>query len=430
MHTGFFFDTFLYDFSKQKKHKMAGQKVFAALDIGSSKIRTIVATTEDKKNTMNVIGVGISPSSGIRKGIISDFDEAIANITAALEDAERMSGEAVHRVYVNFSGPNIETYDSKGVIAISGNNSEITEDDVDRVLDAARAVSLPANREILRIIPRNFSVDSQHHVKYPVGMSGIRLEVEAHIVAGQTSAVKNLEKCLYKTGVDVDEIVPSHLAAAEAILDRRQKELGVVVIEIGACSTSIAVFEDGNVIYSNVIPVGGEHVTNDIAIGARAAIDTAEKIKIEYGTCLVDDTDDRDEIDLSQISKTDAHSVSKKQVAQIIEARYQEIFYLVRDELHKIGRGGQLPAGAVLCGSAVKMPGVVDLARNVLGLPAQIGFPKDIEGIVDRVDDPGFATSVGLLHFANRYGASRSIFDFSFGKGFDSLLNFFKKLIP
>ncbi len=407
---------------------MANQKVIVGLDIGSNKIRTVVGVVEDKSHAINIIGVGISPSNGIRKGMVSDLDEAATNITASLEEAERMSGEPVHRAWVSFSGPSIETYDSKGVIAIGG-NAEITEDDVDRVLDAARAVSLPANREILRIIPKSFSVDSQHHVKYPVGMNGIRLEVEAHIIAGQVSAVKNLEKCLYRTGVSIEEIIPSYLACAEAVLDRKQKELGVAVIEIGASSTNLAVFEEGTIIYSTVLPVGGEHVTNDLAIGARAAIDTADKLKIEYGTCLKDDVSEREEIDLSQISRTDAHTVSKKQIANVIEARYHEIFLMVRDELEKIGRAGMLPAGVVLCGSAVKTPGVVDLAREILGLPAQIGFPRDIEGIVDRVDDPGFSTVIGLLHFANRYGTTRS-FDFDFGKISDSLVSFFKKLLP
>ncbi len=410
---------------------MSSQKVFTALDVGSSKIRAVVGVVEDdKKNLVNIIGVGSSPSSGIRKGVVSDMDEAISNITAALEEAERMSGEAIHRVFVNFSGPNLETYDSKGVIAISGHNSEITEDDVDRVMDAARAVSLPANRDILRIIPRSFAVDSQHQVKYPVGMSGIRLEVEAHIIAGQTSSVKNLEKTLYQTGVNIEEIVPSHLACAEAVLTRQQKELGVVLIEVGASSTNVAVFEEGTVIYSSVIPVGGEHVTNDLAIGARVAIDTAEKLKIEFGSCLPDDVNERDQIDLAQISKSDTHSVSKKQIAQIIEARYHEIFLMVLDELSKIGRAGMLPAGAVLCGAAVKTPGVSDLARNALGLPVKIGFPLDVEGIVDRVDDPSFCTAIGLLHFANRYGGSRSMLNFNFGGIGNSIIDFFKKLIP
>jgi cell division protein FtsA len=261
-------------------------------------------------------------------------------------------------------------------------------------------------------------------------MSGIRLEVEAHIIAGQTSSVKNLEKTLYQTGVNIEEIVPSHLACAEAVLTRQQKELGVVLIEIGASSTNVAVFEEGTVIYSCVIPVGGEHVTNDLAIGARVAIDTAEKLKIEFGTCLPDEVSERDQIDLSQISKSDTHVVSKKHIAQIIEARYHEIFLMVLDELSRIGRAGMLPAGAVLCGAAVKIPGVTDLARNALSLPVKISFPMDIEGIVDRVDDPSFCTAVGLLHFGNRYGGTRSMLNFNFGGIGNSIIDFFKKLIP
>lgn len=409
---------------------MSNSTILVGLDIGSSKIRTIVGTVEEKKNMINVIGVGLSPSNGIRKGMITDIDEASSNITAALDDAERMAGEPIHRVFVGVSGTHIETYDSKGVIAISGQNAEITEDDVDRVLEAARAVSLPSNREILRIIPKSFSVDSQRNIKYPVGMTGIRLEVEAHIITGQSSAIKNLEKCLYQTGIDTEEIIPSVLSCAESVLDRRQKELGVALIEIGATCTNLAIFEEGSVIYSAIIPVGGENVTNDLAIGLRCSIETAEKVKIEYGTCLPDEVNDREEIDLSQISKTDAHSVNKRHAAKIIEARYHEIFMMVRDELSKIGRDGMLPAGAILCGGAVKIPGNVDLARETLQLPVQIGFPKNMEGIVDRIDDPSFSNLTGLVHFANRYGNSGSLFDFNFSKTFQSAINWFKKLMP
>ncbi len=409
---------------------MANQKTLVGLDIGSSKIRTIVGTIEEKKSVINVVGVGVSPSNGIRKGMITDIDEATSNITAALDDAERMSGEPIHRVFVGISGTHIETYDSRGVIAINGQNAEITEDDVDRVLEAAQAVSLPANREILRVIPKSFAVDSQKNVKYPVGMTGIRLEVEAHIITGQVSAIKNIDKCLYQTGVDPTEIVPTVLSASEAILNRKQKELGVVLIEVGSSCTNIAVFEEGSVIYSAVIPVGGEHVTNDLAIGLRCSIETAEKVKIEYGTCLPKEVSEREEIDLSQISKTDSHAVSKHQAAKIIEARYHEVFLMVRDELHKIGRDGMLPAGAVVCGGGVKMPGTVDLAREALQLPVQMGFPRDLEGIVDRVDDPSFAALTGLLHFAHRYGSAPSLFDFNFGKTFDGALKWVKGLLP
>ena len=409
---------------------MTHRKVLVGLDIGSSKIRAVVGVAEERKNLINIIGVGISPSSGIRRGVVTDMDEAVSNITAALEDAERMTGEPIHRVYVGVSGSHIKMYDSKGVIAINGPNSEISENDVDRVLDAARAVSLPNNRQLLRIIPKNFSVDSQHGIKYPVGMSGIRLEVEAHIMTGDSAAMKNLEKCLYQTGVAVEEFVPSSLACAESALDRRQKELGVVLIEIGASSTNVILYEEGAVVYSSVVPVGGEHVTNDLAIGLRSTIDTAEKVKIEYGTCLVSDVGKNEEIDLSLISKVDTHSVSKEQVAKIIEARYHEIFLMVRDELIKIGRDGMLPAGAMLCGGAIKTPGVIELARGVLGLPVQISFPKDIEGIIDRVDDPTFANAVGLLHFANKYGDAGAFFEIPFSKIFGNVGQWFKKLIP
>ncbi len=409
---------------------MAYQKVLVGLDIGSSKIRTVVGVVEERKNIINVIGIGLSPSTGIRKGIITDMDEAVSNITASLEDAERMTGEPIHRVYVGLSGNHIKMYDSKGVIAINSPNAEITEDDVDRVLDAARAVSLPNNRQLLRIIPKSFSVDSQHGIKYPVGMTGIRLEVEAHIITGEASAMKNLEKCLYQTGVDTEEIISSTLSCAESVLDRRQKELGVALVEIGSSCTNLIVFEEGTVIHSAVIPVGGEHVTNDLAIGLRCTIDTAEKVKVEYGNCLPKDVSVREEIDLSQVSKTDMHTVSKNQMAKIIEARYHEIFMLVRDELSNIGRDGMLPAGGVLCGGAIKMPGTIDLARESLNLPVQIGFPRDLEGIIDKIDDPSFANVVGLLHFANRYGRGGAFFDLDFGKGFDKVSRFFQKLFP
>jgi len=380
---------------------MPKPRVIASLDIGSSKIRTVVGTIEEKSQVPNIIGVGIAPSTGLRKGLIVDVDETINSISSSLEDAERMAGEPINHVFLGIGGNHIESLNSKGVIAVSSGN-EITEDDVDRVLEAAQAVSIPSNRRILRIIPKTFTVDEQKGIKYPVGMTGIRLEVEAHIITGLTPAVKNIEKCVLQAGVDIDDIIPSCLASAEAVLSKRQKELGVVVIDIGCGATSVSVFEEGTTLHTAVIPVGGENVTNDIAIGLRTSIDTAEKIKIEYGTCQPADVNDREIIDLSLVSKIDSQKVAKKHMAEIIEARYHEIFVLVKDELARIHRDGMLPAGVILTGAGVKMPGILDLARETLNLPVQIGFPQNFDGVVDKIDDPAYATAIGLILWGSR----------------------------
>lgn len=408
---------------------MAKEVIIASIDIGSSKIRTIVGILEEDKKVPSIIGVGISPSTGMRKGSVIDIEETISNISASLEDAERMSGIPINHLFVGISGTHMESFDSKGVIAISGN--EITDDDIHRVLEAAQAVSMPSNRRILRIIPKSFSVDDQVGIKNPIGMSGIRLEVDAHIITGQVTAIKNIEKCVLQSGVDVDDILPNTLAAAEAVLSRRQKELGVVNIDIGAGSTNVIVYEEGTVLNTSTLPVGGESVTNDIAIGLRTSVDTAEKIKIEYGSTLPEEVNDREIIDLSLISKIDTQKVAKKQLAEIIQARYHEIFIMVKDELRKIGRDGMLPAGAILTGSGVKMPGTIDLARETLNLPVQIGFPSESNGIVDKIDDPAYATVIGLLLLGSQFeGRSYSFSNIQMGKIWESVKRFFKNLLP
>jgi len=353
---------------------MAKHRLVVSLDIGSSKIRVVVATIQERGATPNIIGVGVAPSTGLRKGLVIDVEETISSISSALEDAERMAGEPVNHVFLGLTGHHIESIDSKGVIAVSHAGNEIGEDDVDRVLEAAQAISIPSNRRILRIIPKSFTVDEQRGIKYPVGMTGIRLEVEAHIVTGLVPAIKNIEKCVHQAGIDIDDIIPNSLACSEAVLTKRQKELGVVVVDIGCGGTAVAIFEEGTTLHTAVVPVGGENVTNDIAIGLRTSIDTADKIKIEYGTCIPEDVNERETIDLSNISKIDSQTVSKKTMSEIIQARYHEIFVLVKDELAKMHRDGMLPAGVILTGGAVKMPGVLDLARDTLNLPVQIGF--------------------------------------------------------
>lgn len=265
-------------------------------------------------------------------------------------------------------------------------------------------------------------------------MSGIRLEVDAHVLTGNVSILKNLERSVHQAAIDVDDIIPAPLAAAEAVLSRRQKELGVVSIDIGSSSTSIAVYEEGALIHTAVIPIGGQSVTKDIAIGLRSSIDAAEKLKIEYGTNIVNEVPENEEIDLEKISKIDSHTISRKHLAEIIQARYYEIFLLIKEELKLIGRDGILPGGATLSGAAIKMPGCLELAREVLALPVQIGFPQGIQGMIDQIDDPSYATAIGLilwgLHNDSPKSSHSSGFSVDFSGVFDSIKTFLKKLLP
>ncbi len=413
---------------------MARPKIVASLDIGSSKIRTVVGVQESESLVPNIIGVGLSPSTGLRKGAVIDVEETINSISASLEDAERMAGEPINHVFLGVGGNHIESINSKGVIAIGQEHSEINEDDVDRVLEAAQAVTIPSNRRILRIIPKTFAVDDQKGIKYPVGMTGIRLEVETHIVTGFDPIVKNIEKCVLQSGVDIDDIIPACLASGEAVLSKRQKELGVVVVDIGCGSTSIGVYEDGSTLHTATLPIGGENVTNDIAIGLKTSIDTAEKLKIEYGSTIPEEVNDRETIDLSLLSKLDTHLVSKKQLVEIIEARYHEILLLAKDELIKIHRDGMLPAGVILTGAGAKIPGLIDMARETLNLPAQIGFPQNYDGVVDKIDDPAYATAIGLLiwgsRFEGRHHAGLGLRGVNLKKGFGSMKKWLKSLMP
>ncbi len=413
---------------------MPKERVLASLDIGSSKIRTVVAIAEgggQEPMVPSVIGVGLSPSLGIRKGQVIDVEELIHNIISSLEDAERMAGVPVNHVFVGMSGSHIESFDSRGVIAVSG--SEITMDDVARVLEAAQAVSIPPNRRILHIEPKSYAVDEQRGIKNPMGMTGIRLEVEAHIITGHVQHVKNIEKCISQAGVDIDALVPATIATAEATLTKRQKELGVIVIDVGAGCTSVAVYEEGTILHSIGLPVAGESVTNDIAIGLRTSVDTAERIKVEFGSVLPQEIQERDMIDLSTISRIDTQTVSRRYMAEIMQARYFEIFSLVKAELARLGRSGMLPAGAVLTGGAVKTPGVLDLARDVLGLPVQMGFPVDIGGVIEKVDDPAYATALGTLIWGVRegsHGSSMGIGNFQMKRAVTQVGSWFKSLLP
>jgi cell division protein FtsA len=326
------------------------------------------------------------------------MEETISAINKSKEEAERIAGVPVEHAFVSINGKHIASQFSQGVVAVSRADGEISEEDINRVISAAQAISVPNNKEIINVIPCGYTIDRQDMIKYPVGMNGVRLEVNALLVQGAAHFIKNLQKCVeQRCGMDIDDLVFAPMAATKAVVTRRQKELGVVVVDMGKETTGITVYEDGNILGAKVIPVGAGHITNDVAIGLRTSIDVAEKIKLGYGNAIATDVDQREEIDLSEIDTNEEGIFRRRYVAEIIEARVEEIFALVDEELKKLDKSGMLPAGVVITGGGAKLPGIVNLAKKVMRLPAQIGYPMEMNGIVDKIDDPEFATSVGLI---------------------------------
>ncbi len=382
---------------------MAKERVITAIDVGSTRIRVVLGVINGEgARVPQIVGVGDVPSHGIRKGQIIDIEETINSITQAVSEAERMAGTPVDHAVVNMAGVGLTTINSRGFISIGRQDGEISADDIHRVLDASQAVSIPQTQKVIKVIPRTFTVDDQVGIKDPVGMMGVRLEVDALIMTAPQTSMRNIMKCIHQAGIDVDDFVPSMLAASEAVLSRREKELGVAVVDIGGGSVNLAVFEEGALLHTAVLGVGAGHVTNDIAIGLRTSVDTAEKIKLEYGTCLPQEVRPNDIIDLSLLSHVDTQQVSRHLLAEIAEARMQEIFDVVAKELRKINRDGLLPAGVVLTGGGVKIAGCVEVAKQMLNLPVQVGYPVEVEGIVDNIDDPAYATVIGLLLWGMR----------------------------
>lgn len=376
---------------------MAKETIIVGLDVGSCFIRTVVAKMRADQINPQIIGMGQVPSFGLRRGVVVDIEEAVKNISQSVQEAERSSGLSIERAYVSLSGNHITSRTSKGVVAVSRADGEISREDVERAINAASAISLSPNREILHIIPRSFSVDDQRGIKDPAGMNGVRLEVDALIIEGATPFIKNLTKCISEVGLEIEGLVLAPLAASRATLTKRQKELGVLALDLGGGTASLTVFEEGDIIYSCVLPIGSSHITSDIAIGLRSNIDLAEKVKLEYGSALVSEISKKDNINLSKLTGEEKGVIPRVQVAEIIEARLSEVFDLVNKELKKIDRQGLLPAGVVLLGGGAKIPSLVDLAKEELKLPAQVGFPLELEGIVEEVDDPAFATAIGLI---------------------------------
>ncbi|NMB48690.1 cell division protein FtsA [Candidatus Kuenenbacteria bacterium] len=375
------------------------ERFITGLDIGTSYIRVVTGQFNPQDDNFYVIGCGEAPSSGISKGVIVSIEDAVSAITSCLEQSERMIGSPIERVFVGISGAQIITQESKGVVTVSRANGEIREDDVDRALQAAQAVATPPNYEILHVIPKSFTIDNQTGIKDPLGMTGIRLEVSTQIILGLSSQIKNLTKAVYRTGVEIDDLVLSILANAESVLTKRQKELGVALINIGEASTSVAVFEEGDLLNTFVIPLGSNHLTADIAIGLRTSLDVAESIKLEYGQAVSDVVNKKDEINLGDFSDSENESVSLKYVSEIIEARVEEIFDMVDKELIKLDRSGLLPAGVVLTGGGAQLPGIIEVAKKRFRLPASLGLPLNINTAIDKINNLSFTAAIGLAYW-------------------------------
>ena len=376
------------------------EEIYTGLDVGTYAIRVAVGKlvpSPDGGEQMHIIGAVEVPSSGVSKGTITNLEDAVSSVSRALEQAERITGVPLSKAWVGINGTHIISQESRGVIGVGRSDGEIRDEDVERAIEAARTVATPTNYEIIHVIPKSFTVDGQRGVKDPVGMNGIRLEVDAIIIQGLGSQIKNLTKSVYRTGMDIEDLVFSILATSEAVISERQKELGVCVVNIGAATTNLVVYEEGDVMHTAVLPIGCDHVTSDLAIGLRTSIDVAEQVKLHYATCLPDDVPKKEEINLAELGAPEDEYVGRKFVAEITEARVQEIFEHIDKELKSIDRSGMLPAGIVLTGGGAKLHGLLDVAKQAMRLPVSVGTPIGITSVIDRSNDSAMSTAIGLV---------------------------------
>lgn len=402
---------------------MAKDRVICGIDVGSSKIATLIASV-DESGKINLIGVSSTPSRGVRKNQVVDIEEAVKAITESVEASERMAGYSISSAFVSLGGPQIESVNQHAVVAVSEPEGEIKESDIQRVNDAARALPLSTSREILHVIPRTFTVDGQEGIKDPIGMTGVRLETETHIITGSTTSMKNLVKCVSEVGIDVLELVFSGIASSLATLSDTEKELGVVLVDIGGETTDVVIFIDGSVAYSAVVPIGARHITSDMAVGLRVSLESAEKIKLSLGKkekqpAVAEGFEPQEKSEASKKKEEvfldikglgieeDIQKISTKSVADgIIRPRLQEIFKFVGKEIKKSGFGAQIPSGLVICGGGAQTVGVLEQAKYVLGFPARLGQIEGLSGMVDEIDSPSFASGAGLILYGATQGSS------------------------
>jgi cell division protein FtsA len=394
---------------KQEKNLLVG------LDIGTSKVVAIVGDVSPD-GAIEVIGIGSHPSRGLKKGVVVNIESTVQSIRRAIEEAELMAGCEIRSVYAGIAGGHIRSLNSHGIVAIRDN--EVTHNDVERVIDAARAVAIPADQKILHILPQEFIIDGQEGIREPVGMSGVRLESRVHMVTGAVSAAQNIVKCVRRCGLEVDDIILQQLASSYSVLTEDEKDLGVCLCDIGGGTTDIAVFAHGAIHHSAVIPIAGDQVTNDIAVALRTPMHHAEDLKIKYACALTQLANPEETIEVPSVGERPPRRLVRQTLAEVVEPRYEELFSLVLAELKRSGFESMIAAGIVLTGGGAKMDGAIELAEEVFNMPVRLGSPQYVSGLVDVVRNPIYATGVGLLLFGNetmRTSAHRSRLESSSG---------------
>jgi cell division protein FtsA len=368
--------------------------LIVGLDIGTSKVVAIVAEINDE-NEIEIIGLGSCRSRGLKKGVVVNIESTVQTIRSAIQEAELMAGCNIHAVFTGIAGNHIRSLNSHGIVAIRDN--EVTAGDIERVIDAAKAVAIPADQKILHIIPRDFIIDGQEGIKEPIGMSGVRLEAKVHIVTGAVSAAQNIIKCVRRCGLEADDIVLEQLASSYSVLTEDEKDLGVCLVDIGGGTTDLAVFTNGAISHTSVIPIAGDHVTNDIAVALRTPTQNAEEIKVRHACALAQLANSDETVEVPSVGNRPLRRMSRQTLAEVVEPRYVELFSLVQAELRRSGYERQIVAGIVLTGGSSNMQGVVELAEEVFHMPVRVGTPQYVSGLVELVRNPIYATGVGLL---------------------------------
>lgn len=383
--------------------KQIERNVIVGLDIGTSKVAAIVGEINEN-GEVEVIGIGSTPSRGLKKGVVINLESTVNSIQRAVEEAELMAGCEITSVYAGIAGSHIKSLNSHGIVAIR--DKEVSQYDIERVIDSARAVAIPADQKIIHILPQEFIIDLQAGIKEPIGMSGIRLEAKVHMVTGSVSAAQNIIKCIRRCDLDVDDIVLEQLASCSSVLTEDEKELGVCLIDIGGGTTDIAVFNQGAIKHTAVIPIAGDQVTNDVAVALRTPTQNAEQIKREHACALTQLADANEMIDVASIGDRPSRKISKQNLAEIIEPRYEELMLLVQAELRRSGYEGLITAGIILTGGSSKVTGLVELAEEIFHMPVRLGIPQHVVGLTDVVQNPVHSTGVGLLLYGRDHLAS------------------------